>query len=147
MAKCTYHPNVDTEMSCNECGKPICPIEMVATPVGYKCPDCARPARSQYMYVKPRQLLFGSLAGLGAALVGGFVLSAVGFTFFLVSLGYGVLVGEAVRRGAGGHRGPIMTGVGIAAVTIAGLLPGLGLFGIVLASVGVVSTLGWGWGR
>lgn len=147
MAKCTYHPDIDTEMSCNECGKPICPKEMVLTPVGYKCPDCARPARSQYMYVKPRQLLLGSLAGLAAALVGAFVLSAIGFTFFLVSIFYGALVGEAVRRGAGGHRGPVMSGVGIAAVIIAGFITGLGFFGIVMASVGVMGTLGWGWGK
>jgi hypothetical protein len=147
MPKCSYHPDIDTEMSCTECGKPICPKEMVSTPVGYKCPDCARPARSQYMYVKPRQLALGSAAGLAAAFVGAFLLANVGFTFFIISIFYGMLVGEAVRRGAGGHRGPIMTGVGIASVVIAGLFTGLGLIGIGMASIGVFSALGWGWGR
>lgn len=147
MAKCSYHPDVDTEMTCGECGKPICPKEMVSTPVGYKCPDCARPARSQYRYVKPRQLAIGAAAGLGAAFAGALVLYFVGFTFFLISIGYGMLVGEAVRRGASGHRGPVMAAVGVAAVVLAGFVVGLGLIEIVLASVGVIGTLGWGWGR
>lgn len=147
MAKCSYHPNVDTEMTCNECGKPICPKEMVSTPVGYKCPDCARPARSQYRYVKPKQLAFAILAGLGAALAGGFVLWLIGFRFFLISILYGSLVGEAVRRGAGGHRGPTMVAVGIGSVIVGGLVTGLGLFEIGLGCLGVFGTLGWGWGR
>ncbi len=146
MAQCSYHPDVETEMSCNECGKPICPREMVATPVGYKCPDCARPARSQYMYVKPRQLVLAILFGLGAAIAGAFILSLI-WGFFIISIVYGMLVGEAVRRGAGGHRGPIMTGVGIGCVIIGGFIGGLGLIEIGLAALGVAGTLGWGWGR
>lgn len=119
---------------------------MVATPVGYKCPDCARPARSQYIYVKPRQLAMATLYGLGAAIAGAFVLSLI-WGFFLISIFYGMLVGEAVRRGAGGHRGPIMTAVGVGCVIVGGLLGGLGLVEIGLAALGVASTLGWGWGR
>lgn len=146
MAHCSYHPDVETGMSCNECGKPICPREMVATPVGHKCPDCARPARSQYRYVKPRQLALAVLFGLGAAIAGAFVLSVI-WGFFLISVFYGMLVGEAVRRGAGGHRGPIMTAVGIACVITGGILAGLGLIEVALAALGVVGALGWGWGR
>ncbi len=147
MAKCSYHPKVDTAMSCNECGRPICPIEMVDTPVGYKCPDCARPVRSQYTYVKPKQFALGLAAGLAAAFAGAFILAAIRFGFFLISIGYGMLVGEAVRRGSGGHRGPTLATVGVVAVVIAGFTMGLSLFEIGLGSLGVLGTLAWGWGR
>ena len=33
--------------SCTECGRYICPKDMVETPVGYKCRECARPAAGQ----------------------------------------------------------------------------------------------------
>ncbi len=76
MARCSYHPDVETELTCAECGKPICPKEMVLTPVGYKCPEDARPKKGQYSYVKPRQLLFAVLAGLAVGVGGAFLVGA-----------------------------------------------------------------------
>jgi len=42
MATCYRHPNRETGVSCSNCGKPICPDCMTPTPVGMRCPDCAR---------------------------------------------------------------------------------------------------------
>jgi len=42
MAVCYRHPGRETGVSCSNCGKPICPDCMTATPVGMRCPDCAR---------------------------------------------------------------------------------------------------------
>ena len=42
MAVCYRHPNRETGVSCSNCGKPICPDCMTATPVGMRCPDCSR---------------------------------------------------------------------------------------------------------
>ena len=39
---CYRHPNRVTGVSCSSCGKPICPDCMTPTPVGMRCPDCAR---------------------------------------------------------------------------------------------------------
>ncbi|HVL31498.1 MAG TPA: rhomboid family intramembrane serine protease [Solirubrobacteraceae bacterium] len=39
---CYRHPNRETGVSCSSCGRPICPDCMTATPVGMRCPDCAR---------------------------------------------------------------------------------------------------------
>lgn len=147
MAECAFHPGVETEVRCAECLRPICPRDMVETPVGYKCPICAKPKRSQYMYVKPKQLVGGAALGLVAGVGGGFLLGMFGLTFFLVSLLWGGLVGEAVRRGAGGHRGPIMAAVAAGAVILGGLAGGMSIFSIVLGVVGAVSTLSWSWGR
>jgi membrane associated rhomboid family serine protease len=41
MAVCYRHPNRETGVSCSNCGKPICPDCMTATPVGMRCPDCS----------------------------------------------------------------------------------------------------------
>src|SRR5689334_22823303 len=42
MAVCYRHPDRETGVSCSNCGKPICPDCMTATPVGMRCPDCSR---------------------------------------------------------------------------------------------------------
>jgi membrane associated rhomboid family serine protease len=42
MATCYRHPSRETGVSCSNCGKPICPDCMTATPVGMRCPDCSR---------------------------------------------------------------------------------------------------------
>ena len=38
---CYRHPNVETAVSCSDCGRPICPDCMVFGPVGIRCPECA----------------------------------------------------------------------------------------------------------
>ncbi len=42
MAVCYRHPSRETGVSCSSCGKPICPDCMTPTPVGMRCPACAR---------------------------------------------------------------------------------------------------------
>jgi membrane associated rhomboid family serine protease len=42
MAVCYRHPSRETRVSCSNCGNPICPDCMTATPVGMRCPDCSR---------------------------------------------------------------------------------------------------------
>jgi membrane associated rhomboid family serine protease len=39
---CYRHPNRETGVSCSNCGRPICPDCMTSTPVGMRCPECAR---------------------------------------------------------------------------------------------------------
>ena len=147
MAECAFHPGVETEVRCAECLRPICPRDMVETPVGYKCPICSKPKRSEYFYVKPKQLVGGAALGLLVGVGGGFLLGAFHLTFFIVSFLWGSLVGEAVRRGAGGHRGPIMATVAAVAVVLGALIGGMSLFGTILGVIGAVTTLSWTWGR
>ena len=42
MATCYRHPQRETNVSCSNCGRPICPDCMTSTPVGMRCPECAR---------------------------------------------------------------------------------------------------------
>ena len=154
MAECAFHPGVETEVRCQQCERPICPRDMVATPVGYKCPVCAKPKRSEYFYIKPKQLAgaigFGLLAAVGGALLmRASGLASMGFVFLIVPFLYGVLVAEAVRRGAGGHRGPIMAGIAVGAILLGVLVGDFRFlsFSTLAAALGAVSDLSWTWGR
>jgi membrane associated rhomboid family serine protease len=42
MATCYRHPGRETGVACSNCGRPICPDCMTTSPVGMRCPDCAR---------------------------------------------------------------------------------------------------------
>jgi membrane associated rhomboid family serine protease len=42
MAVCYRHPDRETGVSCSNCGNPICPDCMTATPIGMRCPECSR---------------------------------------------------------------------------------------------------------
>ena len=42
MAVCYRHPGRETGVSCSNCGNPICTDCMTPTPVGMRCPECAR---------------------------------------------------------------------------------------------------------
>jgi membrane associated rhomboid family serine protease len=57
MAVCYRHPGRETGVSCSNCGKPICPDCMTATPVGMRCPECSRqktPVRTlRNVYAQP----------------------------------------------------------------------------------------------
>lgn len=42
MPTCYRHPTRETGVACSNCGRPICPDCMTPTPVGMRCPECAR---------------------------------------------------------------------------------------------------------
>src|SRR6185295_3985138 len=42
MQTCYRHPGRETGVSCSNCGRPICPECMTSTPVGMRCPECAK---------------------------------------------------------------------------------------------------------
>jgi hypothetical protein len=96
--KCAYHPSVETNLTCGKCGKPICPREMVQTPVGLRCPDCANLKKLPTYQVSGAYYLRAGGAGLGMALVCGaaWALLATFIHFFLLNIVLGAAVGFAI---------------------------------------------------
>ena len=135
MPECAFHPGVETEVSCIDCGRYICPKDMVDAPVGYKCPICAKQKRTEHISIKPKQL------------AGGIALGMLGWFFFIFMVMWGAGVGEAVRRGSGGHRGPVIATIAGVCVVIGAFTGGLGLFAGIMGVVGAIGTVGWGGGR
>ena len=137
MARCSYHPDIETGVTCTECGKPICPKEMVSTPVGYKCPEHARAERGQYVLVKPEQLVRAIAAGAAVGILGGVILGLLPWESPFFGIVWGSIVSEVVRRASGGHRGGA---VGIVAAGSLGvgwlagwIFYGVGFFTLVVA--------------
>jgi membrane associated rhomboid family serine protease len=81
MATCYRHPDRETGVSCSNCGRPICPDCMTSTPVGMRCPECAR----QRTKVRTGTAAFGRSGAMPVT----FVLIAVNVAAFLAELGAG----------------------------------------------------------
>jgi len=148
MAKCAYHPDVETSVSCSNCDKPICPKDMVYTPVGIKCPECARPVGRMRARGKPRDYAMAVLVAVAGAIVGGLllgeVLSVLPFGTIILTAGYGYFMGEAssaaARRNGGLAYQFIVGGGTVAGAAIAGLVSGaifemFFIIGVVIATV------------
>lgn len=147
MPECSFHPGVQTGVSCVECGRYICAKDMIDSPVGYKCRECGRSRRPTLGGVKPRQYLLGAAAGFGSAAALGLVLVFVPFMSFWLSIIGGIGVAEATRRGAGGHRtwefaviAAVATAAGVGAAALFGHLNLLALaLSPVAAAIYIVS--------
>ena len=106
---CPVHPDRETYLRCAECNRPICDKCMVQTPVGTKCPDCARHRGRTTGQAKPIYIIRAAAAGAGAAVFGGFVLALLRSTLpvgmiilaFLAGIGMGEIVSRAARRQTG----------------------------------------------
>ncbi len=109
--KCSYHPDVETNLSCGKCGKPICPKCMVQTPVGARCPDCAKTAKLPTFRLSTRHYLIAGGTALGMAiatgLVWGLLRGLLPYIYVNLILGGGVgyAVGEVVSLAVNRKRG------------------------------------------
>ena len=135
MPDCSFHPGIETGVRCTECGRYICPKDMVDTPVGYKCPICAKPAASQYRVVKPGQLLRAILAGGAVGIAGGLVLAVVRLLGSFGGRLWGGATAEAARRASGGHREWAVGIVAVVAIVFAGFAFRLNFLTIIIAVV------------
>lgn len=111
--KCATHPHVETNLTCAKCGKPICPKCMVQTPVGARCPDCARLRKLPTYRVPTPYYLRAIGAGLGVAVICGALWGIVAriIPFLYINLLLVPVVGYAIgeiislsvnrKRGAG----------------------------------------------
>jgi membrane associated rhomboid family serine protease len=97
MAVCYRHPNRETNVSCSNCGRPICPDCMTVTPVGMRCPECGRD-RTQVRRISP-----GLRAGAAPA------------TYALIAINVAAFVAElATGAGAGfGAHGSVIDNAGL----------------------------------
>ncbi|HEY51045.1 MAG TPA: hypothetical protein G4O20_04490 [Dehalococcoidia bacterium] len=126
--KCAAHPGVETNLRCGKCGKPICPKCMVQTPVGARCPECARLYKLPTYRVSTIYYLRAIGTALGMALVTGVLWGVISqfLPFFFLNLllgaGVGYVIGEVVSRAVNRKRGRGLAAVAGAGVAVSYLI-------------------------
>lgn len=132
---CANHPDVETLLRCNRCGKPICLKCAQLTDVGYRCNECIRNVQDAY---------FNAETGDNAIAFGvAFVVSAITapiasilfriFPFWFISIIIAVMIGGAaggiltqiIRRAVDRRRSREMRYYALAGI-VAGVAVGIG---------------------
>jgi len=127
---CANHPDRETLLRCNKCGKPICISCAVRTPVGYRCNECVREQQNIYFNALGRDnivaLAVGFVLTLIVAPIVGFLLGSIGFfgffIAFIIGSGAGTLAARIIRRAVGNRRGRKLPHMAIAGI-ILGVAP------------------------
>jgi membrane associated rhomboid family serine protease len=166
MATCYRHTDRQTNVACSNCGRPICPDCMTSTPVGMRCPECAR--QKTKVVRSPTAMLGGAhpvtigLIGLCVAAfvaqVAGGMGMATGDPAGSVTIDYGLIgwrpiaVGQAIGVGEGEyyriftggllHSGLIHLGINMVALFFLGALLERAMGGWRFAGIFFVSLLG-----
>ena len=105
MAVCYRHPGRETNVACSNCERPICTDCMTPTPVGMRCPECAR-QRTRVVRGTGSGLTWGTVSTAPAT----YALIALNVAAFLAEVAGGGGAaslnggGEVIRRG--GLNGP-----------------------------------------
>jgi len=132
---CVNHPEIETRLRCNKCGKPICSKCAVRTPVGYRCRDCInQQQRVFYADFRSGHYLVAAAVALPLSLVAGWLVPRLGwYAIFLGPLiGGGIAEAArwAIQRRRGEYTWLIVCGcivLGALPFLFLSLLPWLGL--------------------
>ena len=126
---CANHPDVETTLRCNKCGKPICAKCAIRTPTGYRCKECVRGQQKlfdtaewyDYVLGFVTAGILGFVGSLLASLISG--LSFIGWILIVVgSPTAGMVIAEGVRQVTRKHRSRTLF-ITIAAAVVLSALP------------------------
>jgi hypothetical protein len=146
---CYRHPDAETSLRCNRCGKPICAKCAVRTPVGFRCPDCVREQQDKFYTGSNLDYVIAVAVALPLSLIAAaiftFVIARIGFFSWIISFiaapAAGGAIAEAVRKAVGRRRSRHLSTV-VAACLVLGVAPflllvlfGGNLFGLIVPGI------------
>lgn len=124
---CVNHPDTETTLRCNRCGRPVCLKCVKLTDVGYRCKDCIREQQDSFFNAENTDYLIVAVVSFFLAAVAGPIISLL---FGIFGLFFGVIIavflGPAVggvaatiiRRSVGRRRGRYMGVVAVVAIIL-----------------------------
>ena len=152
-AYCHWHPNVETGLSCSQCGRSICTQCMIQASVGIRCPECGKATKMPTFDVQPTYYARAAGAGIAVAIGGGvlwiifnIIFGGFGILSSIPALGVGYAAGELISRSVNAKRSKglayIAAGSVIGAYIIS--LPSahaIGFFGLIILAVGIYTAV------
>ncbi|GIV76905.1 MAG: hypothetical protein KatS3mg050_1299 [Litorilinea sp.] len=152
---CANHPNVETLLRCNKCGKPICLKCAQLTDVGYRCKECIRNVQDNYFnaVTVDNAIAFAValvIAGIAVPILSILLGMLRGFFFwgliiaFMLGGGAGGALAQIIRAAVGRRRGRYLRYFALAGIICGSLaslvLLNLPLLNLPLLVFGVLAT-------
>ena len=125
---CEVHPDRETSLRCNKCGRLMCPECAVSTPVGYRCKQCVRRQDDKFFTAGQNDyVVIAAVCGIASAVAAGLVLQinipSLFLIFIAIPLGGGLA--ELALRITQRRRGRQSANIAAASVVIGGLVGAL----------------------
>jgi hypothetical protein len=120
---------------------------MVQTPVGFRCPTCAKLNRPPTYQVSGKYYLRAVAAAIGLAIVGGLLwgfiryLPFVGFFNFIIGGGIGYGIGEGISLVTNRKSGTPLAVIGGLAVVIAYCISAFTFFGMIFSPFDIIAVI------
>ncbi len=99
---CANHPNVETTLRCNNCGKPICAKCAVHTPTGYRCRECIKTQQKIFntsvWYDYPVTFVIVAVLAFLGSLIGGLIAARFGFYIIILTLFLAPALGGVIAQ-------------------------------------------------
>lgn len=123
---CVNHPNVETMLRCNRCGRPVCTRCVVQTPVGYRCKQCVGQQQASFYTGGIIDYVLGGVIGLLLGGIASYFVTLTGLWFIALILGptIGIGIAEAVRFAVRRRRSRYLWAV-VAVGIVLGAMPAL----------------------
>ncbi len=142
---CVNHPQTETYLRCNKCGRPVCLKCVERTPVGYRCRECLGVQRQGYYNATPLDYILAIVVGSILSVIGGVVMSFIG-GFWLIAIFAGPIGGgiiaEGIRAAVQRHRGRYIWLIACAVIIVGGFIGVLGLTWLPLLAAFLTGQLG-----
>lgn len=120
---CAVHPERETSLRCNSCGRYMCVQCAIKTPVGYRCRECVRQQQDVYFTAGPAEYVIGGVTA-GVCSIGANFLGEIlpPFLMLLLAVAVGGFIPQVVSPLVKRRRGRYMALVVAAGIAL-GALP------------------------
>lgn len=121
---CVNHPETETYLRCNKCGKPVCMKCVQRTPVGYRCNECLGMQRAGYYSATVVDYVIAFVVALVLGSIGAVAMSLFNLGFFSIIIAIfvgpiaGGIVSEVIRRVTSKRRGRYLALAACAALVL-----------------------------
>jgi hypothetical protein len=119
---CEKHPDRETVLQCNRCGRYMCAKCAVHTPTGYRCVDCVKQQSKVFDTAEVQDYVLASIVAVVLASIGSAIASRIGFFTILLAPAAGTVIAEAVRAVVRKRRSKLLYRV-VAIAVVVGSLP------------------------
>jgi hypothetical protein len=145
---CYLHPNRETALRCNNCGRPICVSCAIHTPTGYRCKECVKGQQQIFNTAEWYDYMIGFVGAAFLSGIASFLVTLIGnigfFGWLIIIIGAptaGGIIAEVLRAALRKHRSrnlfiTVAVGIVLGAVPILLIqLFTLNIFGIIFQGI------------